>query len=261
MSPLDIALPIIGLLAEAILIVPILKRRIYRSAPMFCLFIFWVIPSDLVMNVLSRKLSPSTYMQAYLIEASLDSLFQFAVLVELAWSVLRPIRTELPRRTTFLIIGILLVAGAAMWPVAGWLTIPFPDRQFHTLMQLQQAVSNLRILFVFVLAGFSQLLAIGWRDRELQIASGIGFYSLMSLGGAILHTHHASVKMYHNVDQIVSFSFFCSLLYWIVSFVQQEAPRQEFSPRMESFLLAVSGAARADRAKIEEYRRKPKEKG
>jgi hypothetical protein len=148
--------------------------------------------------------------------------------------------------------------GAATWPVTGWVTLQGPSSQWHTLLRIGAASSILRVLFVFVLAGLSQLLAIGWRDRELQVATGLGFFSLMSLGASILHTHpHTSVVLYHAVDQIVAFSYFCSLLYWIVSFAQQEAPRQEFSPGMQNFLLAVSGAARSDRMTIEQLR-KPK---
>ena len=45
------------------------------------------------------------------------------------------------------------------------------------MSQLQHTVSILRILFFLVLAGGSQLLSIGWRDRELQVATGLGFYS------------------------------------------------------------------------------------
>jgi len=64
--------------------------------------------------------------------------------------------------------------------------------------------------------------------------------------------------VYHNVDLIVTAGYACSLVYWAVSFAQQEAPRQEFTPRMESFLLAVSGAARAQRMTLEQLRKTSK---
>jgi hypothetical protein len=180
------------------------------------------------------------------------------VLVELSWSVLRPIRAALPHRTIAIIAVLLILLGSAVWPIAGLLALPGPSHQWHNLMQLLQAFSILRVVFVLVLAAFSQLLAIGWRDRELQIATGLGFYSLMSLGAAILHTHHLASSVYHNADQIVQASYLCTLVYWLFSFVQQEAPRQEFTPRMESFLLAVSGAARAQRMTLEQLRKTSK---
>jgi hypothetical protein len=255
---LDIALSIAGIGTEAVIVALLFHRRIYRIVPIFCLYILWTIPSDVALIALSHHYAPQDpqYTQSYMIEMSLDFSFQFCVLVELAWAVLRPIRAALPRRTIAIISILLLLVGTAVWPVAGKLVLPGPTHQWHTLMQLQQAFAILRVLFVFVLAGFSQLLAIGWRDRELQIATGLGFYSVMCVGASILHTYHASVVQYHMVDQIVGFSYLCSLIYWIFSFAQQEAPRHSFSPKMESFLLAVSGAARADRADMEEFRRK-----
>jgi hypothetical protein len=259
-SSWDITLLFAGLGAEAVIVALLFYRRIYRIVPVFCLYILWTIPSDSAMAALSHYFAgkASLYTQIYMVETSLDFLFQFCVLVELAWAVLRPIRDALPRRTIAIISMLLLLIGTAAWPIAGKLILPGPTHQWHILMQLLQAFSILRVLFVFVLAGFSQLLAIGWRDRELQIATGLGFYSLMSLGGSILHTHHASSALYHNVDLIVGFSYMCSLVYWIVSFVQQEAPRHEFTPKMQSFLLAVSGVARADRLTLEEMRKSNK---
>jgi hypothetical protein len=257
---LDIWIELAGLGAEAVVVALLFYRRIYRIVPIFCLYILSTIATDLAMMAVSHYYSvqDSRYTQIYMVELSLDFLFQFCVLVELAWAVLRPIRDALPRRSIVIIAAFLLLVGAAMWPIAGRVTLPFPDPHYHTLMRLQQAFAMLRVLFVFVLAGFSQLLAIGWRDRELQIATGLGFYSLMNLGGSILHTHHASSALYHNVDVIVGFSYFCSLLYWVLSFAQQEAPRHEFTPRMQGFLLAVSGAARADRLALEEMRKSNK---
>jgi hypothetical protein len=257
-SVLDICLEFAGLGAEAVVVALFFYRRIYRIVPIFCLYILWAVASDSAMLALGHYYAAQEYTQIFMVQMSLDFLFQFCVLVELAWAVLRPIRDALPRRTIAIISILLLLIGTAAWPIAGKVILSGPTHQWHILMQLQQTFSILRVLFVFVLAGFSQLLAIGWRDRELQIATGLGFYSLMSLGGSILHTHHALPALYHNVDLIVAFSFFCSVLYWIVSFVQQEAPRHEFTPQMRSFLLAVSGVARTDRLALEEMRKSNK---
>ena len=261
MSTLDLVLFFGGILAEAVAVGLLLFRRSHRNLPVFSFFLIWSIVSDSVMLLVGRHyaVQDPQYTQIYMVEISLDFCVQFAVLVELAWSVLRPIRNALPRQSILVISILLLGVGAVAWPIAGKLTLAGPTHQWHILMQLQTTFSILRVLFVFILAGFSQLLAIGWRDRELQIATGLGFYSLMTLGASILHTHHLSVSLYHDVDQIVTVSYFCSLLYWVLSFAQQEAPRQEFAPGMQSFLLAVSGAARSDRMTLEQARKSRKQ--
>ena len=103
--------------------------------------------------------------------------------------------------------------------------------------------------------GYRRELGGQWHRLRWQIpASLIG----AGLGASILHTHATLMPQYHKVDEIVAFSYLWSLLYWVVSFAQQEAPRHEFTPRMESFLLAVSGAARADRLALEEMRKSNK---
>jgi hypothetical protein len=117
-------------------------------------------------------------------------------------------------------------------------------------MRLQQTTSILRILLFLALAGGSQLLSIGWRDRELQVATGLGFYSFVSLAVAMLHAHHATGLMYNHLQQAVVASGLCCLLYWAFSFAQKEAERREFTPQMQSLLLAVAGSARASRISL-----------
>jgi hypothetical protein len=142
---------------------------------------------------------------------------------------------------------LVVALGAAIWPFA---VIPgfnnWPP-EWHLLIRLQQTASILRVLFFLALAGCSQLLSIGWRDRELQVATGLGFYSMVSLAVAMLHTHLAMGAQYTHLNQVVVASYLCSLLYWVFSFATKEAERRELSPQMQSLLLSVAGTARTAR--------------
>jgi hypothetical protein len=123
------------------------------------------------------------------------------------------------------------------------------------MVHLQQSSSILRILFFLVLAGCSQLLSIGWKDRELQIATGLGVYSMASLAVTLVHTHQSAVsqyRQYHMLDNLQSAVYVCSLFYWVYSFLQQETERREFTPQMQNFLLAVAGSARSARIGLNE---------
>jgi hypothetical protein len=128
-----------------------------------------------------------------------------------------------------------------MIPVAATL----PKSWVH-YFHLQQTVAVLRVVIFMALAGFSQLLSIGWRNRELQIATGLGFYSMFGLVIWMIHSHQtiSASRNYHLVDQIGVAAYLCSLLYWAFSFSQQEQERQEFTPEMRNFLLAMTGAGR-----------------
>lgn len=242
---------------EVAVIAVALWRKIARLLPVFFAYLIWAILSDVVL-MLARSSSPQLYFRVFRYEMPIDSVLQFGVLVELAWSVLRPMRSMLPRRTILVISLLVLIAGAIVWPLTGFTVIHSMPPEWTRLLRLEQTFSVLRILFFFGLAALSQFLAIGWRDRELQVATGLGFYSVISMGAALLHTHPAPPAQFHRIDDIVSFSYLFSLLYWAVSFMQQQAARQEFSPRMQSLLLSVAGAARANRLVIEDIRKDPR---
>jgi hypothetical protein len=209
--------------------------------------------SDLLGFFVHARMPDSYYVQLYIYEMPVDFALQFCVIVELAWSVLRPLRASLPRWTLPALAILILLAGAAAWPLTRNLLMRDLAPQWHLLLRLQQTFSALRILIFVVIAGGSQLLSINWRDRELQIATGLGFFSLVSLAVALIHAQMSRVAHYHPIDQVMTGSYLCSLAYWLVSFAQKEAPRQEFSPQMQSFLLRVSGVAHANRVALENH--------
>jgi len=181
-----------------------------------------------------------------------DSLFQFGVLVEVSWSVLRPLRASLPRWTPLAVATLILIVGAAVWPFVSSPVLNTSPLASRMIFHVDETFAILRILFFLILAGCSQLLSIGWRDRELQIATGLGFYSLVSLAVAMRHTSQTYGTQYHLLDQLMAFSYVCSLAYWGVCFATKEAQRREFTPQMQSLLLAMAGTARSTRIALTE---------
>lgn len=253
MSPLGLALGYSITLLEIAVIMIALWKRIPRLLPIFFAYLIWAVISDAAGFAL--KSHALLYERFFLYETVLDSLMQFGVLVELAWSVLRPMRSVLPRRTILIISLAILGAGAVIWPVTTFTVNHTWAFNWIAPMRIQQTFSLLRIAFFLGLAALSQFLAISWRDRELQVATGLGIYSVVSMGAAMLLTHPGSIGQFQHVEDFVAFSYLCSLLYWAYSFRQAEAPRHEFSPRMQSILLTVAGAARANRMALEEARK------
>jgi len=57
---------------------------------------------------------------------------------------------------------------------------------------------------------------------------------------------------YHLLDQMVTVSYVCSLAYWGICFATKEAKRREFTPQMQSLLLAMAGTARSTRIALAE---------
>ncbi|HEY1806804.1 MAG TPA: hypothetical protein VGG45_20205 [Terracidiphilus sp.] len=244
---IDLLIWLACLLAQIAVIGLLLYRGVWRTLPFFCVYCIW----DILGNVsvfLVGQYHQASYFQAYFIEVAVDAALMFGVLVEVAWSVLRPLRASLPRGAVALIGVLILVAGAAIWPFAALPGLEHATTRAGLLFtQLEQTSSILRVLLFLVLAGGSQLLSIGWRDRELQVATGLGIYSIVGLTVAVIGTHQTTEAQYFRLSEILSMAYlFCSI-YWVVSFAQKEAERREFTPQMRNFLLAAAGGARSTR--------------
>ena len=253
---LDNALWFAYVVAEAALVGLLCYKRFWRTFPVFFTYCAWDLCSNITYYVISRNYPHSyhIYLTAYLSETAIDALLQFGVLVELTWAVLRPLRSSLSRMALVPIGILILIAGAVIWPFAALHGTAQMPREFQLLMQLQQTVTILRVGFFLVLAGCSQWLSIGWRDRELQVVTGLGFYSIVGLCVAMLNMHQTTGVQYLHLNQIVIGSYILSLVYWLYNFAQQEVARREFTPQMQNFLLAVAGAAHSSRVTLTESR-------
>jgi hypothetical protein len=238
-----------GIVTEAAVIGLVLYRQIWRKLPLFLVYCIWAILSDAVAYAMS--LSPAGYgFKFYFAVTVIDFVLQFIVFIELAWSVLRPLRSRLSRNGIWVIAAMILAASGVIWPFADISRLSYPSRAWHLVIQMQQSVSILRILFFLVLAGFSQLLALGWRDRELQVATGFGFYSLVSIAVAILDASMATALQLSDLSAVVSVSFIISMIYWVFSFARPDVERREFSPQMQQILLGLAKTAKIARDEL-----------
>jgi len=253
MMTLDNALWLAGILSKTILVGLLFYKRVWRTLPVFSAFCAWDLISDAANFVILRSFH-SSYLTVYSAEIALGSVLEFGVLVELAWSILRPIRTSLTRRALYVVVALILGIGGLVWPFSGIQQQTDVPSGLYFMWHLEQTDSILRVLFFLALVAGSQVLSIGWRDRELQIATGLGFYSLVSLGAAMLRTHQTTVAQFGHLNQVVVASYVCSISFWIYCFAQKEAERREFTPQMRSLLLAMAGVARANRISLSESR-------
>lgn len=257
MAP-DQVMALVSSVGESLVLVLLVRRKVWRTLPFFCMYIAWALASDVTSSLILTRWTEGSeiFHRYYLAELTLDSLLQFLVLVELAWSILRPVRKSLPRSTVYLIALMIAIAGGVIWPLAGKTVPPNFGPNSTLLFHLQGTFSILRVVFFLVLSACSQLLSIGWRDRELQVATGLGFYSIVSLITSVMHTHAANTDLYHVLDQTQAASYLCTLSYWVFSFSTKEQERKEFSPQMRQLLLQIGGGVRANRVALTEIHSK-----
>jgi hypothetical protein len=240
-----------GVIAEALVLALLSWRREYRWLPMFYIYIVWGVVSDCSMPVLHWRF-PNAYVGIFLTETSLDSLLQYGGLVELAWSVLRPFHALPPRRVLPVTALGVLAGGVLAWPFS---VMPGTARMvwnFVLIGRVQETFAILRVVFFLVLAIASHWLSIGWRNRELQVATGLGLYSLGSLVGTLAHQYQAvRTPNYHRVDLAIAASYVGSLAYWLVCFAQKEPPRPDLPEHAQNILLELAGTAHGQRVTLE----------
>lgn len=255
---LDDILFFVYISVESALIGLLLYRRVWRAFPFFFVYCAWDLSSNVALHLfmhLYRKAAffNRAYLRMYTIETIADSILLFCVLVEVAWSVLRPMRSSLRRSSLMAVAALILLMGAAIWPFAAFSAVPYAaSKQWLLLGQLVHTVSILRMVFFLLLAAGSQLLSISWRDRELQIATGLGFYSITTIAISIFQAHQNTRLQYAHLNELGVAAFVCSLAYWAYCFAQQEAERRQFTPEMQRILLSVAGAAHATRVALTE---------
>lgn len=243
---LDSLFALAGILAEIAILALLVRHRIYRQFPCFSLFIAECIASDVIGLCLYVTATKASYFRFSAWDTSFSALLQFAVLVELAWSVLRPVRRSLPQISWAIIVLATLLLGLAIWPLVATIVPSHLTRNEALFFREQQTLAFLRVIFFLVLAGFSQLLAIGWRDREVQIANGLGFYSVVSLTVNFLHTYQIFELQYRLLDKIVVFCYLCVLGYWVLVFAKKDVQRRKFTPKMANFLLYLGRTVKMD---------------
>jgi len=225
-------------------------RRQYRAFPVFMALNFWLAITDpiLLLVVLTHhSVSGQFYLQMYYGLSSVEYLLELMVLVEIAANVIRPVKKSLPGSILFMLLGVMAVIGLASFMMAA---------RFNAHSQIHQRIfviadttmAILRLMTFLLIAAFSQVLGLNWKNHVLQLASGLAFYSAILLIGELAQSHLQAGPGYHaeyaNWSRLQLASYLCALYYWCWSFARQEEKRREFSPQMTEFLVSIAGNAK-----------------
>jgi hypothetical protein len=247
---LDLIFSILGLILDIALLTVLVRNKIYRDFPVFTLFMAESTLSVVIMLPIYKYLSTGFYFNAYMVDFSVSSLLQVALLVELMWSALKPIRTSLPRHSLLILVLLIIPVCAILWPIVGMTDPTYVTFMGKLLFRSWKLIALLRIAIFLLIATFSRLLATGWKNRELQISTGLGFYSLIFLAVTLIHTYRPVDDFYHFYDQFLVFCYLLTLIYWLLSFLKDEPERKIITPQMERTLLLLGGAVKSYRVAV-----------
>ena len=210
---IDLTFWLLAVVLEGAVLAVILWRRIYRSLPVFSCFIAWCLLSDAGMAAM--QLIPNAYLPATLINITVDSAFQLAMLAELGRAVVRHNRVDPPSRA----IVFLLSLGAAVIAVSlnRW-KVPTQWPMLNLVyIVLLEVLATVRLVFLLTLVWWSSLLKLRWNARELRIVTGLGLYILVTFLVAVLHAHNMTGSKFHWLDQLLVASYLWALCLWILA--------------------------------------------
>lgn len=210
---IDKAIPLLGTLLLAVLVFILARKRAYKSYPVFFAYQIWCLVSTLA-GMLAIYLPPTDFFRFYLVNISVDSLFQFGVLAELGYAVTGHNRNRSSRWT--LIALLVLPAALALRSLSTW-SLPANLTDLGALLvHMQQDLPVLLLAFLLALIWWSRLQRFQWPDSALHIASGLGFYFIVGLLVAIVHTHQRLGTQYHWADVAQAGSYLAVLSYWLL---------------------------------------------
>jgi hypothetical protein len=237
---------LLGLAAEVGLLIVLIVRRQYKIFPVFTFYMAFNVLNDLGFSTL-MGLYPAQKVQPLILALlPLQYLLELGVLLEIAWNVLRPVHMSLPQGSVRIFAGsvALAVLGGV---VLAWHYGDTGNRVQDIKGPLDLTFGLLRMLIFVATAGFAQLLGIGWKNKVLQLATALSFYSAVSLIVSLAERYSGYST---NLERTRGVAFTLELGFLAWAFTTKDVERREFSPQMEQFLVTLAGRARTARTAL-----------
>ena len=249
-SDLETVLWLVGVAGQIVLLVTLIYRRLYRTFPIFSALIFWNSLSDLFQLAVLMGHHDS-YSLLYYRTCFAINILQYAleigVFVEIAANVFRPVRRSLPSGISYLLPVFMFAIAIGGFVFAARLNAASLTH-LRAFFIVDVTVAILQVLTFALIAAFSQVLGLTWKNHVLQLASGLAFYAAITLIVSLAHSYLRAgpdyAAKYKQITHFAVLGYLCSLTYWCYSFARKEAPRKEFSPQMAQLLVSISGSAK-----------------
>jgi hypothetical protein len=245
---------VLGLLLQASLCIVIFRKGLARLYPIFVIYLLLNLAEDAL--GLSWNLSSDAYRRYYFVATILDYVLQLLIVFEIGKNVLSPAKRSIPfpiaRVTTIAILICTLIAASFSPQVQSLGT----GNLVQLSLRVTLGLAVLKLLLFAALAGFAQVLGIGWKSHVLQLATGLAFYAGVSLLIQIASSHVSStdtdmyISHFGSLMRIQSAAYNITLAFWIWAFSRNEAPRKDFTPQMQEVLVTIAGAAKRTRLAV-----------
>lgn len=235
-----------GLVAEIGLFAILLIRRQYKVYPVFFTYIAFNLLSDVGLSVLVAAYPPHVGRLVGLALLPLQYLLELGVLFEIAWNVLRPVQASLPKATIRVFITLMVIALLGGILLAGRVH-DTGNKVTDLKATLNLTIGLLRMLIFAATAAFAQLLGIGWKNKVLQLATALSFYSAADLIVSLAERHAGAPD---TLEPFRALAYLLEIGFLVWAFTTKDVVRREFSPQMQQFLVTLAGRAKDARTAL-----------
>lgn len=249
-SGLDNVLWISGIVGALLLLMILISRQLYKAFPILAILVAWNAICDPLLVMVAywhNGQFSHYYFQTYYLFEICDYALQLGVLLEIAANVIRPVGQAFTKKLLFGLVGAMLLIGIGAFLFAARVS-PSPFTYHRVFLVIDTAIAVLKLLVFLLIAGFSQVLGLSWKNYVLQLATGLAFYSIVGLIAELARNQlHAGPNYYASYQWWGRFEvigYLCTLSFWCYAFVKKEAPRKEFSPQMAKILVSLSGSTK-----------------
>jgi hypothetical protein len=242
-----------GLVLQAALLFVMFHRSLAKIYPILTIYLLVNLLEDPLGLLVSNHTSQWGYAHFYIAATILDSLLQLLIIFEVGWNVIRPSRTSIPLP----VMPVALVGFFASAVIAASFSPQIDSIGISHLSQIfvrfTFGLAVMKLVLFLALAGFAQILGIGWKNHVLQLATGLAFYAAISLIIQISISHLSNsdsasyMTQYNRLTGFQSAAYNLTLIFWIWAFSRNEAPRKDFTPQMQEVLVTIAEAAKRTR--------------
>ncbi len=242
----------VTLAAHAALVYLIIRKGSSKDYPiLLSYFILNLIEDPLAWTLQYSRVYPTFYFTITV----LDYVLQFLIILEIGRNVFRPSKKSLPFRLWPIVTAGILVCAILAATFSPQVQASGNNGITHVLLRVTLGLAILKLLLFAGMAGFAQFLGIGWKDRVLQLASGLAFYGAVSLMVQLSSSHLSSgsqgyYEHLRRLAQAQSVAYNLTLVFWIWAFSRNEAPRKDFTPQMQEVLVTIAESAKRTRLAV-----------
>jgi hypothetical protein len=211
---LDSALSLANIGLSFVLVALMALRRVFRPSPVFFAYICFDLVFGAAALAIYLRSGPSAwYWYVFLLAFAGDLLLFFLVLAELGRNLLRYNRESRPHWQ--LAVLFLAVTAVLIGALAGWAATPGRSLLGNVCFLLMRADGALEFAGFLALILWSSLRKLRWPERELRIATGLGFSAFVWFLISLLQFQWSSGPVYYWLYQAGQIADLMTLAYWL----------------------------------------------